>query len=224
MMAVTEFPESVKHEDENDSHTKILVSDTSQHSQTLPTDQTPGNLKEGRATDHTTDHAAPQSRLSRGFSRLLRKNQDYIRISMGEPRLQQLCRAQVEHLPAEWWKTGLSFLWAGSMLFFTTVMITIVHERVPNQVDNPPLPDKFFDFVPRVEWAFTITEVIGIGLTLVWTMQWLFLKHKSVYFSMSVSLCSSPCLCVHHSVCLSFMLSVCRYFIHIVCLFLSVWK
>ncbi|XP_058266718.1 phosphatidylcholine:ceramide cholinephosphotransferase 2 [Hemibagrus wyckioides] len=180
MMAVTEFPESVKHEGENDSHTEILVSDTSQHSQTPPTDQTPGNLKEGRATDHTTDHAAPQSRLSRGFARLLRKNQDYIRISMGEPRLQQLCRAQVEHLPAEWWKTGLSFLWAVSMLFFTTVMITIVHERVPNKVDNPPLPDKFFDYVPRLEWAFTVTEVIGIGLTLVWTMQWVFLKHKSI--------------------------------------------
>ncbi|KAK3518642.1 hypothetical protein QTP70_006085 [Hemibagrus guttatus] len=75
---------------------------------------------------------------------------------------------------------ALSFLWAVSMLFFTTVMITIVNERVPNKVDNPPLPDKFFDYVPRVEWAFTVTEVIGIGLTLVWTTQWLFLKHKSI--------------------------------------------
>ncbi|XP_060749538.1 phosphatidylcholine:ceramide cholinephosphotransferase 2 [Tachysurus vachellii] len=177
MMAVTEFPESVKHEVENGDQTEILVLDTSPHSQTPPTELTPDNSKEGKATDHTTDHAAPQSRLSRGFARLLRKNQDYIRISMGEPRPQRL---RDEHLPAEWWKTGVSFLWAVTMLFCTTVMITVVHERVPEKTDSPPLPDKFFDYVPRVEWAFTVTEVIGIVLTLVWTTQWLCLKHKSI--------------------------------------------
>lgn len=177
-MTAAEFPESAQHEGENHSEIEVLVPDTSTHPQTLPTERTPAIKKEGGAADHSTDHATPQSRLSRGFARLLRKNQDYIRISIGEPRPEHL---HVERLPAEWWKTGVSFLWAGTMLFCTTVMITVVHERVPEKADNPPLPDKFFDYVPRLEWAFTVTEVNGIFLTLVWTAQWLCLKHKSVY-------------------------------------------
>uniref|UniRef100_A0A8C6SUB7 Sphingomyelin synthase 2b n=1 Tax=Neogobius melanostomus TaxID=47308 RepID=A0A8C6SUB7_9GOBI len=65
----------------------------------------------------------------------------------------------------EWWKTGVAFLYATFNLVFTTVVITVVHERVPDKTVNPPLPDKFFDYIDRVPWAFTVTE-------------WLFLKHK----------------------------------------------
>lgn len=182
-MAETKFPESAQHKDDNDSHIEVLAQDISTHPRTPPSDLTTPVTKENGAPDHATDHAAPQSHLSRGFARLLRKNQDYIRISMPEPRLKRL---HVERLPAEWWKTGVSFLWAGTMLFCTTVMITVVHERVPEKTYNPPLPDKFFDYIPRLEWAFTVTEVIGIILTLVWTAQWLCLKHKSVYHCLSV--------------------------------------
>ncbi|XP_060793801.1 phosphatidylcholine:ceramide cholinephosphotransferase 2 [Neoarius graeffei] len=177
MMAVTELPESLQQEGENVDHIEVLVPDTPPNPQTPSTELTPAITTDGGAADHTTDNATPKSRLSRGFAHLLRKNQDYIRISMVETRLQHL---HVDRLPAEWWKTGVSFLWAGIMLFCTTVMITVVHERVPEKAENPPLPDKFFDYVPRVEWAFTVTEVNGIVLTIVWTTQWLFLKHKSI--------------------------------------------
>lgn len=176
-MAATELLESAQHEGENDGHIEVLVPDSSPRPQTPPTELTPAISNEGGAADHAAPHAGRQSRLSRGFARLLRKNQDYIRISVAEPRGE---RQHVDRLPAEWWKTGVSFLWAGTMLFCTTVMITVVHERVPEKTENPPLPDKFFDYVPRVEWAFTVTEVNGILLTLVWTAQWLCLKHKSV--------------------------------------------
>lgn len=199
-MAETKFPGSAQHQGKNVSHIEVLARDTSPHPQSPPTDLTTAVTKEG---DPTTDHAAPQSRLSRGFVHLLRKNQDYIRISMAEPRLKCL---HVERLPAEWWKTGVSFLWAGTMLFCTTVMITVVHERVPEKTYNPPLPDKFFDYIPRLEWAFTVTEVIGIILTLVWTAQWLCLKHKSVYHcpSVSPSACLPACLSVSLFFCCSF--------------------
>ncbi|KAM9445720.1 phosphatidylcholine:ceramide cholinephosphotransferase 2 [Clarias gariepinus] len=174
-MAVTDLSETAQHE--GDGHIEVLVLDTSPCTQTPPTELTLAITEEGGATDHPTDSTAPQSRLSRGFARLLRKNQDYVRISLSEPRHERL---HVEDLPAEWWKTGVAFLWAGTMLFCTTVMITVVHERVPEKADNPPLPDKFFDFVPRLEWAFTVTEVIGIALTLIWTAQWFCLEHKSI--------------------------------------------
>ncbi|XP_066527616.1 phosphatidylcholine:ceramide cholinephosphotransferase 2 [Hoplias malabaricus] len=112
------------------------------------------------------------SRFSRSFAKILRKNQDYLQITISEPKLEQL--------PAEWWKTGVVFLWALLNLFLTTVMITVVHERVPDKSVSPPLPDKFFDFVSRKDWAFRVTEVNGMLLVTAWFLQWLFLKHKSI--------------------------------------------
>ncbi|XP_072315288.1 phosphatidylcholine:ceramide cholinephosphotransferase 2-like [Eucyclogobius newberryi] len=101
-------------------------------------------------------------------------------------RLQQQCnyvKIAEDHgksLPTEWWKTGVAFLYAVFNLFFTTVVITVVHERVPDKSLNPPLPDKFFDYIDRVPWAFTVTEVNGLILVALWTVQWIFLKHKAI--------------------------------------------
>ncbi|XP_007568141.1 phosphatidylcholine:ceramide cholinephosphotransferase 2-like [Poecilia formosa] len=96
---------------------------------------------------------------------------------------EKICGAKAESgdsLPSEWWKTGVAFLYAFFNLVFTTVVITIVHERVPDKSVSPPLPDKFFDYVDRVPWAFTITETNGLILVGLWLVQWLLLKHKSI--------------------------------------------
>ncbi|XP_054912231.1 phosphatidylcholine:ceramide cholinephosphotransferase 2-like isoform X1 [Poeciliopsis prolifica] len=85
-----------------------------------------------------------------------------------------------DSLPSEWWKTGVAFLYAFFNLIFTTVVITVVHERVPDKSVSPPLPDKFFDYVDRVPWAFTITETNGLILVGLWLVQWLLLKHKAI--------------------------------------------
>ncbi|XP_062871468.1 phosphatidylcholine:ceramide cholinephosphotransferase 2 [Trichomycterus rosablanca] len=166
-MATSQLLESSQNADEDVVHIDVTVLDAPQ--QTPPTEYTLPVQEVGGASGDTR----PQSRLSRGW-RMLRKNQDYIRISISKGK------RRAERLPAEWWKTGLSFLWAATMLFCTTVMITVVHERVPEKESNPPLPDKFFDYVPRLKWAFTVTEVNGIVLILVWAAQWLCLKHKSI--------------------------------------------
>ncbi|XP_028833646.1 phosphatidylcholine:ceramide cholinephosphotransferase 2 [Denticeps clupeoides] len=84
------------------------------------------------------------------------------------------------HLPAEWWKTVFALLYAVFNLLLTTVIITVVHERVPAKESSPPLPDKFFDYVDRVRWAFTVTEINGIVLVGIWSLQWLFHKYKSI--------------------------------------------
>ncbi|KAF7642472.1 hypothetical protein LDENG_00257400 [Lucifuga dentata] len=111
-----------------------------------------------------------QNRLVRSLSNGLRRHRDYVKITVPEER--------ANRLPKEWWKTGVAFLYAVFNLLFTTVVITIVHERVPDKSVSPPLPDKFFDYVDRVPWAFTVTEVNGLILVGLWTVQWLFLKHK----------------------------------------------
>ncbi|XP_073330966.1 phosphatidylcholine:ceramide cholinephosphotransferase 2-like [Pagrus major] len=113
-----------------------------------------------------------QNQLIHSLSSGLRKHCEYVKIPMKEER--------ANRLPKEWWKTGVAFLYALFNLVFTTVVITIVHERVPDKSVSPPLPDKFFDYVDRVPWAFTVTEVNGLILCGLWLVQWLLLKHKAI--------------------------------------------
>lgn len=114
--------------------------------------------------------ALQQSRLVR----TLRRRCDYVKIEAAA------ADERSERLPAEWWRTGVAFLYAVFNLVFTTVVITVVHERVPDKTLSPPLPDKFFDYVERVDWAFTVTEVNGLLLVALWTLQWLLLRHRSI--------------------------------------------
>lgn len=111
-----------------------------------------------------------QNQLIHSLSSGLRRHCDYVKITVPEER--------ANCLPTEWWKTGVAFLYALFNLVFTTVIITVVHERVPDKSVNPPLPDKFFDYIDRVPWAFTVTEVNGLILVGLWLIQWIFLKHK----------------------------------------------
>lgn len=85
-----------------------------------------------------------------------------------------------ERFPAEWNKTGAAFLYAVCCFLTTSVVISLVHERVPPKEVSPPLPDKFFDLFDRVAWAFSICEVNGMLLVGLWLMQWLLLKHRSI--------------------------------------------
>ncbi|XP_076145603.1 phosphatidylcholine:ceramide cholinephosphotransferase 2-like [Alosa pseudoharengus] len=118
---------------------------------------------------------------------LLKKNQDYVRIKIsrarsggagGQSRGRGILAQSSEPLPHEWWKTGVAFVYACSCLVLTTGVITMVHERVPSQM--PPLPDKFFDLIPRMPGAFHVTEINGMLLVGLFLMQWLFLKHRAI--------------------------------------------
>lgn len=80
--------------------------------------------------------------------------------------------------PYEWHKTLIAFLYALCCFILTTVMISVVHERVPAKTEEGPLPDVFFDHFDRVAWAFSICEINGMILVALWILQWLFLKYK----------------------------------------------
>lgn len=110
--------------------------------------------------------------LSNGLRKTTKKYPDYIQIAMpAESR---------NKFPLEWWKTGIAFVYALFNLILTTVMITVVHERVPPKELSPPLPDKFFDYIDRVKWAFSVSEINGMILVGLWIFQWLFLRYKSI--------------------------------------------
>lgn len=80
--------------------------------------------------------------------------------------------------PTEWGKTGLAFIYAVVCFVTTSVVISVVHERVPPKEHTPPLPDKFFDLFDRREWAFSICEINGMLLVGLWLVQWVLLKHR----------------------------------------------
>ncbi|XP_036448483.1 phosphatidylcholine:ceramide cholinephosphotransferase 1 [Colossoma macropomum] len=82
--------------------------------------------------------------------------------------------------PTEWSKTAVAFIYALCCFVTTSVVISVVHERVPSKEESPPLPDKFFDLFDRVQWAFSICEINGMLLVGVWIVQWLLLKHRSI--------------------------------------------
>ncbi|XP_058508003.1 phosphatidylcholine:ceramide cholinephosphotransferase 1 [Solea solea] len=82
--------------------------------------------------------------------------------------------------PTEWRKTGAAFCYAVVCFVTTTIVISVVHERVPSKEHTPPLPDKFFDLFNRVEWAFSICEINGVLLVGLWLVQWILLKHRSI--------------------------------------------
>ncbi|XP_029933866.1 phosphatidylcholine:ceramide cholinephosphotransferase 1-like [Myripristis murdjan] len=85
-----------------------------------------------------------------------------------------------EDFPEEWTKTGVAFVYGMACFLATTVMISVVHERVPPMEATPPLPDKFFDWFSRREWAFTVCEVIALLLLATWLLQWSLLRHRSI--------------------------------------------
>ncbi|XP_035005411.2 phosphatidylcholine:ceramide cholinephosphotransferase 2 [Hippoglossus stenolepis] len=157
-----------------------------------PTPPHPSKVSNGNLTPHAPSPTPPtdaqgrknkqgcsklssrlqQSQLIHTLSNRIKRQCDYVKITVTEE--------PADRLPKEWWKTAVAFLYALFNLFFTTVVITIVHERVPDKSVNPPLPDKFFDYVDRVPWAFTVTEVNGLILVGLWLVQWLFLEHKAI--------------------------------------------
>lgn len=149
----------------NCAYSQMVANGNPTHHVTAPSP--PADSPDGKKQN---DRNKLSSLLIQSLSSGLRRHCDYVKISVPEER--------TNRLPKEWWKTGVAFLYAVFILVFTTVIITVVHERVPDKSVSPPLPDKFFDYVDRVPWAFTVTEVNGLILVGLWLVQWLSLKHK----------------------------------------------
>ncbi|XP_051865090.1 phosphatidylcholine:ceramide cholinephosphotransferase 2 isoform X2 [Pristis pectinata] len=118
-----------------------------------------------------TNDGSKSNNIPNGIGKSQKNPKDFIQISVPDSN---------RKFPLEWWKTGVAFIYALFNLIMTSVMITVVHERVPPKEKNPPLPDTFFDYVDRVEWAFKISEVNGLILVGLWTIQWLLLRYRCI--------------------------------------------
>ncbi|MEE6515900.1 hypothetical protein FKM82_025018 [Ascaphus truei] len=85
-----------------------------------------------------------------------------------------------KRLDPEYWKTAISCVYVFIVFGFTSFVMVIVHERVPDMQTYPPLPDIFLDSVPRIPWAFAMTEMCGVVLCYIWLLVLLLHKHRSI--------------------------------------------
>uniref|UniRef100_H3BCB4 Sphingomyelin synthase-like domain-containing protein n=2 Tax=Latimeria chalumnae TaxID=7897 RepID=H3BCB4_LATCH len=82
--------------------------------------------------------------------------------------------------PSEWWKTLAMLVYAILAFLVTSIGVVIVNNWVPAKELAPPLPDLFFRYIGHYDWAFKICELNAWILFMLWTIQWLFLRHKSI--------------------------------------------
>ncbi|XP_059215683.1 sphingomyelin synthase-related protein 1 [Centropristis striata] len=99
------------------------------------------------------------------------------------------CRQQLAgRLDPEVWKTIMSCVYVFLVFGFTSFVMVIVHERVPDMRTYPPLPDIFLDSVPRIPWAFAMAEACGLILCYMFLLILLLHKHRSILFRRLCSL------------------------------------
>ncbi|KAJ8361629.1 hypothetical protein SKAU_G00181540 [Synaphobranchus kaupii] len=90
------------------------------------------------------------------------------------------CRQRGSELDPECWKTAVSSVYVMLVFGFTSFVMVIVHDRVPDMQTYPPLPDIFLDSVPRIPWAFAMAETCGLILCSIWLLVLLLHKHRSI--------------------------------------------
>jgi hypothetical protein len=102
-----------------------------------------------------------------------------------------ICASCKPHLPTtksnlattlhpERWKLALAICYALFVSWLTAVVMTVVHDRVPDMNKYPPLPDIILDNVPHIPWAFEMTEITGMTLLTIWLLVIIFHKHRFI--------------------------------------------
>ncbi|CAM1298870.1 SAMD8 (predicted) [Pycnogonum litorale] len=91
----------------------------------------------------------------------------------------------------EKWKTFIGLIYFVTVTLITSVVMVIVHDRVPDMQKYPPLPDIFLDNVPLIPWAFYMCELTGVILCIVWVSILIFHKYRLILMRRMFSLTGS---------------------------------
>ena len=76
--------------------------------------------------------------------------------------------------------TGIAVMYGLFVSWLTAVVMTIVHDRVPDMNKYPLLPDIILDNMPHVPWAFEMAEMAGMTLLTIWLVMVIFHKHRFI--------------------------------------------
>jgi hypothetical protein len=76
----------------------------------------------------------------------------------------------------------VSAFYATCVSFITAVVMTVVHDRVPDTSKYPPLPDLMLDNIPHIPWAFAMAELMIIIMGLIFLTVIAVHKHRWIVF------------------------------------------
>ena len=82
------------------------------------------------------------------------------------------------HLRPEYTKLILSYVYMFTVFLMTSIVMVIVHDRVPDMEKYPPLPDIVLDNMPYVPWAFEMCELTACVLAAILFTTLVFHKHR----------------------------------------------
>jgi len=74
----------------------------------------------------------------------------------------------------------VALMYGMAVSWLTALVMTVVHDRVPDMAKYPPLPDIILDNVPHIPWAFEMTELTGMTLMAIWILMIMFHKHRFI--------------------------------------------
>lgn len=119
--------------------------------------------------DEESDDAIRNGKLSSNSNGI-------IKISMPPPVREE------PKFPKEKWKTFVALFVMIINFIFTTTSLAMVHDRVPDREKYAPLPDKFLDTIPALDWALDVSEyliMISVNAT---AIVLIFHKHRFIVF------------------------------------------
>ncbi|KAL6101766.1 samd8 [Pungitius sinensis] len=154
-----------------------------------PADSLPGGLPPSGEWNRDDGTCNGRDRSSNGSELRLRSGDRSAFDSVCHAHSNGRYRQQVPgRLDPEVWKTIISSIYVFFVFGFTSFVMVIVHERVPDMRTYPPLPDIFLDSVPRIPWAFAMAEACGLILCYMGLLVLLLHKHRSIIFRRLCSL------------------------------------
>ncbi|VDO99655.1 unnamed protein product [Soboliphyme baturini] len=81
-------------------------------------------------------------------------------------------------------KTLVAAFYFSCSILLTSLVMVIVHDRVPDAKTYPPLPDMLLDNIPHIPWAFYSCEILGCFLAAILFVIFFFHKHRR-FFSLA---------------------------------------
>ena len=92
---------------------------------------------------------------------------------------------------SEYFRTAISVLYAFSVFLLASFMLAVVHDRLPDTTDYPPLPDVILENLPVMPWAFVCCEICASILMFFWMLILIFHKYRLVVLRRSCAIAGS---------------------------------
>lgn len=89
---------------------------------------------------------------------------------------------------SEYFRTAISVLYAFAVFLLASFVLAVVHDRLPDTTNYPPLPDVILENIPVMPWAFVCCEICASLLMFFWVLILVFHKYRLVVLRRSCAI------------------------------------